>query len=208
MEKIVLIGAGSHMHSVADSIIRKEEYEIIGFIDKDKELFYRGYSVIGNDNDLESIFESGVKNAFISIGNMGDSKVQRTLYHRLKEIGFSLPSIIDSSAIISEDVVIDEGCFIGKGAIVNTDTRIGKLVTINTAAVIEHDCHIGDFSHIAGNATISGSVKIGDSCLIGAGAVVIENKIILNNVIVGAGSVVIRDCEAGKTYVGNPAREL
>ena len=67
MEKIVLIGCGGHAKSVVDSIVSQGAYEIVGFVAEriDDSFEYRGYKIIGNDADLASLYDNGIKNAFV-----------------------------------------------------------------------------------------------------------------------------------------------
>lgn len=46
-----------------------------------------------------------------------------------------------------------------------------------------------------------------DDVVIGMGALIMP-CVIEKGAIIGAGAVILKDCKAGKTYVGNPAREL
>lgn len=46
-----------------------------------------------------------------------------------------------------------------------------------------------------------------DDVVIGAGAIILPCTI-GRNAVIGAGAVVTKDCESGKTYVGNPAKEI
>lgn len=195
MEKIILIGAGGHAKSVVDSIEQAAEYEIVGFSDNQisHEVIYRNYKVICTDKDLEKIYTAGVKNAFITIGYMGNSSVREKIYNKLCSIGFNMPTIIDPSAIIATDVQIGSGCFIGKTAVINSQARIGDLGIINTAAVIEHECDIGFNVHLAGNSILCGNVTVGNDVFIGAGSVVIQGINIGSDVIIGAASTVIHN---------------
>ena len=91
MEKIVLIGNGGHAKSIVDSIESANLYEIVGFIaaDTDDTFEYRGYGIIGTDDDLQKIYESGIRSAFICIGYMGNGSVREQLYEKVVEMGFS-----------------------------------------------------------------------------------------------------------------------
>lgn len=66
------------------------------------------------------------------------------IYKYLKDIGFVLPVILDPSAIISSDVQIGEGTFVGKNAIINAGVKIGKMAIINTQSLVEHECIVSD----------------------------------------------------------------
>ncbi|MBE5935328.1 MAG: acetyltransferase [Lachnospiraceae bacterium] len=202
MEDIILIGLGGHAKSIVDTIETSGSYNIVGFIDVDTEKSYRDYNVIGNDDDIKEIYDSGIKNAFVSIGYMGNSNLRNQLYYKLKEIGFVLPSIIDKTAIIAKDVDIGEGTFIGKNAIVNADSKIGKMCIINTGVILEHDCEVGDFTHIAVGTSICGGCKIEENVFIGAKTIIIQGIIISSDSRIGAGATILKNINDNSLVVG------
>lgn len=187
-----MIGCGGHAKSVVDSIERTNQYEIVGFSDV-SDFSYKKYRVICCDEDLPKIFQSGVENAFITIGYMGNGRIRDKLYQQLKAIGFKIPSIIDDTAIIAKDASVGEGTFVGKGAIINSAANIGIMGIINSGAIVEHECRIGDYSHIAVKAALCGGCCVGNHCLVGANSTIIQTCTLGNNVIIGAGSVVLSD---------------
>ena len=101
---------GGHAKSVVDSIVSQGEYEIVGFVAEkyDDNFEYRGYKIIGTDQDLESLYDSGIKYAFVCIGYMGKGNVRQKLYDTLKQIGYSfivlLYLLIDSMHIITLNI--------------------------------------------------------------------------------------------------------
>lgn len=208
MEKILLVGAGGHAKTVADTIERQGNYKIVGLVDNVRglgERVYRTYKIIGCDENLETIFCEGVKCAAICVGHMGNTKVRRQLYKRLKEIGFYLPVIIDDTAVVAKDVYIGEGTYIGRNAVVNVSAKLGKMCIVNTSAVIEHECIVKNFAHIAVHACVCGQSVVGNDVLLGANATVIQQIKLGDGSIVGAGAVVIHDVSEGHTVIGNPA---
>jgi len=197
MEKIIILGKGGHAESLADVIQRENKYEIAGYV-VNKDVIQSEnacYPIVGNDADLERLFQSGIQNAAIGIGFLGKSDLRERLYKTLKGIGFNLPIVCDPSAILAGDVRIGEGSFIGKGAIVNTSANIGKMCIINTGAIVEHDCRIDDFSHVSVGSVLCGEVRIGRSTLIGANATVIQKITIGSHCIIGAGTTVRKNVE-------------
>lgn len=192
-ERIILVGFGGHAKSIIDSMEASDRYEIAGYVDVDNRTNYKGYCFLGKDEDLQKIYLSGINNACISIGYMGGSNLRDRLYHMVKKAGFNLPVITDPSAIISDNVEIGEGTFIGKGCIVNAESRIGKMCIINTGVLIEHGNTIGDFTHIAVKAVLCGGTNIGNHCFIGANSTIIQEVAIGNNTIIGAGSTVLKN---------------
>lgn len=197
MNKIVILGMGGHARSLVDILEREGKYEIEGYVvnDMEKGNIIAGYPIIGRDNNLEEIFQAGIKYAAIGIGFLGKGSIRKVLWKKLKEIGFLLPVICDTSAIIANNVMIGEGSVIGKGAIINSGSVIGKLSIINTGAIIEHDCVIGDFTHISVGSVLCGGVRVGKETFIGANATVIQGKNIGEGCVIGAGLVIRKDME-------------
>ena len=198
MDKIIILGNGGHARSIVDTIERLGHYEIVGYVVNGESCKQDDYPIIGKDKDLEKIYQSGIRYAAIGIGYLGKGFVRNNLYNHLKRIGYSLPVICDSTAIISNKVIIEEGTFIGKRSIVNAGAHIGKTCIINTGAIVEHDVQIGGFSHVAVGAVLCGGVQIGENTLIGANATVIQERKIGDRCIVGAGEVVRKNIFNGE----------
>lgn len=201
MEKILILGNGGHAKSLIDTIERENKYEISGLIINENDVNVGEYKIIGNDDDLNNLFQSGIRNAAVGIGYMGKSDLREKIYARLKEIGYNLPAICDPSAMIANHVEIGEGSFIGKGAIINSYAAVGKMCIINSASVIEHDCRVDDFSHVSVAAVLCGGVHVGRASFIGANATVIQMKEIGKRCIIGAGAVIRNDVKAGEKLV-------
>ncbi|MDE7018020.1 MAG: acetyltransferase [Lachnospiraceae bacterium] len=201
MERIIIIGKGGHACSLVDLLEREKKYEIAGYIVNETLGTADGkYPVIGNDNDLERIFQSGIRYVAIGIGYLGEpnkSAIREKLWMDLKQIGFSFPVICDPSAVVSHDACIGEGTFIGKGAVVNTNASIGRMCILNTGAIIEHGCQVGDFSHVSVGSVLCGDVSVGRSSFIGANATVIQGKTIGSDCVVGAGTVIRKNIKDG-----------
>ncbi len=139
---------------------------------------------------------------------IGDNHTRSKLFNMLRSKGFSLPSIVHPSAVVSESAKIEEGCVIMPNAVINADVRLSEGVIVNTAAVIEHDCIIEEFVHISPNAALAGNVKVSKYTQVGLGANIIQGIHIGENSIIGAGSSVIKDLPANITAVGVPAKVI
>lgn len=197
MEDIILLGLGGHAHSVVDSIEQEGKYNIVGFLDTEvmQGKKFRDYTVLGTDDDMKKYYDNGVRNAFVTIGFLGHGSIRNSLYHQLRDIGYTVPDIIDSTAVVSGNADLEDGIFVGKRAVINANAQIGRMCIINTGAIVEHDCVIGEFSHVAVGSVICGGVSVGEQTLIGANATVIQNRIIGKHCIIGAGTVIRKDME-------------
>lgn len=217
-KKILLLGAGEHCTSVLDSLLSTGDYNEVGIIDKvyQKQGYKKGRAlnryvlnvpIIGNDNDLEELFDKGYKAAFITVGSVGDVSIRKALYKKAMNIGYRFPNIIDKTSIISPYAIMGEGVFIGKNTVINVNARIGNFAIINTSSVIEHDCVISDFVHVAPGSILCGNVFVGEDTHIGSGANIKQGIEIGSGSMIGMGSVVIKNIGAHVTAYGNPCRE-
>jgi len=206
VEKIIIIGGGGHAKVIIAIIKKAKKFNIIGYTDINDYGKILGAPYLGNDEVLSSLFNDGINNAVIGIGQIKSSAIRRGVSSKLKKIGFEFPVIVSPTAVINEDVVIGEGTVVMDGVVINPGTKIGSFSIINTRASIDHDCVIGNFTHIAPGVTLSGDVKIGDSVLIGTGASVVQSRRIVDNSIVAAGSAVTSYILTPGTYIGIPAR--
>ncbi len=204
--RILLLGGGGHCRSVLDCLQSLDLYDSIGIVDFDSSATAIGVPVVGSDDNLPSLLESGWTNAFITVGSIGSTNLRRKLYSLVKSLGFNVPSIVDTTAVIARGVSIGEGVFIGKRTVVNTGASVGDCAIINTGAIIEHDCKIGEFSHVSPGAVLCGQVSVGCDTHIGAGSAVRQCINIGNNAVIGMGSVVINDIADGTTSYGNPSK--
>ncbi len=191
MNKIILIGGGSHCKSVIDVIEKEAQFEIAGIVDKSELLDSKvlGYPVIGNDFDLEDLSKK-YEFALITVGQIKSPSLRIKLYDLAVKAKFKLPSIISSNAYVSKHSKIGNGTVIMHNAIVNANTSIGFNCIINSKALIEHDCLISNHCHISTNATINGGVEIGSNCFIGSNVTTKNNIKIVENSFIKAGSIV------------------
>lgn len=188
-EKIVLIGAGGHSHSVIDVIEQENHFDIIGLVDKKESLGQNilNYKIIAVDEDLEEIFKT-CKNAIVSIGHIKSNTRRAHLFKRLKEIGFNLPTIISPLAYVSKYAYIAEGSIVMHQALINANSKIGANCIINTKALIEHDCIIEDNCHISTASVVNGHNIIRSNTFYGSNATSKENSNI--NGFIKAGSII------------------
>ncbi len=103
---------------------------------------------------------------------------------------------------------------IGRGSFVNT----GCLFDSSAAITLGPRCDLGprvslitSTHELAGPEQRAGALKaepitVGAGTWIGAGAMVLPGVTIGEGCVIAAGSVVVKDCEAGLTYLGVPAR--
>lgn len=210
IKNILLIGGGGHCKSVLDSLLLSGEYSNMGIIDRKDKMgeTMMGIKVVGSDDDLLELFQEGYTHAFITIGSIGNPDLRISLYNRVKEVGFLIPTIIDPSAKVSLFSTIGEGVFIGKNAVINSCVVIDKCAIVNSGSIVEHDCQIAPFAHIAPGVVLGGDVKIGENSHVGINSGVKQGVSIGKNTIIGLGSMVNKDIKDNTVAYGNPCKEM
>ena len=198
-KKIVLVGAGGHAKSCIDVIELEKKFKIIGLIDNYKKIGtkFLGYSIIGNDSDLEKIRKIA-NHAIITVGQIKNANLREKLFLKVKKYNFKTPIISSPKSLISNNSKIGEGTIIHHGAIVNAGSEIGCNCIINTNALIEHDCKIGDFSHISTSVTVNGGAIIEKKTFIGSGSVIKNSVKIDKNSIIPMGSKIFKNIKKSK----------
>ena len=208
IKNIILIGGGGHCKSVIDTLLKSNQFQKIGIVDEIGRVGQKvlGIDVVGSDKDLARLKSQGFNHAFITIASQDLLKKRTKLFGELEKLGFIIPNIIDTTAILASKVDLQYGIYIGKSVIINSNSVINKGAIINTASLIEHDSIIDDFCHIAPRACIAGNCKIGKNTFIGMNASIKQNITIGNNVVIGMGAVVLNNVENNSTVLGNPGK--
>lgn len=204
--KLLLFGGGGHCKSILDCIISQGQYDDIGIVDYNTNASIMGIPIVGTDDDIIDLMSSGWNEGFVAVGSLGDTSLRRKLYQRIKNAGLFVPTIIDSSAVVSKNTIIENGVFIGKNVVINAGCRIGTCAILNTGAIVEHDCSIGCFSHISSGTVMCGGVSVGADAHIGAGSVVRQGINIGGSSLIGAGSVIVKDIPDNVKAFGSPCK--
>ncbi len=196
MKNIILLGGGGHAKVVANALLSNKKYNILGYIDKKNNgKLLEKIKYLGNDNKLQEIYTKGTQLAFCAIGSIGDYSIRKNAIEKAKKIGFNFINAKHPTSIISQNVILGEGIYIGPNVIINPETQIGNYCILNTGCIIEHDCEIGEYVHISLGTIIGGGVIIENGSHVGLGSKVIQNIKIGKNAFVCAGAVVVNDIE-------------
>lgn len=209
--RIVGLGAGGHAKVVIEIVRALGEFELAGLLDPRPELHgsaVLGVRVLGPDGLMGSLYDEGVKHAFIGLGSGHEMGGRARLYEEARRAGFDVPTLVHPAATVSPSALLGPGATICAGAVVNAAATAGEDVLVNSAALVEHDCVLGDHVHVASGARLAGGVRVGDLVHVGLGASVNQGVSIGAGSVVGSGAVVIEDVPAGVVVAGVPARVL
>ncbi len=105
---------------------------------------------------------------------------------------------IDSTAIISQGVIIYPMCNI------DYNVKINKGVLLNNSVTISHDSNINECCYVSPGVILSGKINIGKYTFLGTGTKVANNVNIGKNCTIGIGSVITKDLKNDTIGIGNP----
>jgi sugar O-acyltransferase (sialic acid O-acetyltransferase NeuD family) len=139
---------------------------------------------------------------------VADSKDRFDIVQRLPKETKYFTWIHPTALIMSDDVEICEGSFIGAHSILTTNIKIGKHALLNRGNHIGHDCEIGDYFSAMPGSIVSGNCIIGDLVYIGTNSSVKEKIRINSFTTIGLNAGVIKNIDLPGTYVGTPAKKI
>jgi sugar O-acyltransferase (sialic acid O-acetyltransferase NeuD family) len=117
-------------------------------------------------------------------------------------------TFIHPTALVMENVEIEEGSFIGAYSILTTNIKIGKHTLLNRGNQIGHDCEIGDYFSAMPGAIVSGNVKIGNLVYMGTNSAIKQKLFVCSDVTIGSNAAVVKHIQSNGTYVGVPVKLL
>lgn len=137
---------------------------------------------------------------------VGEPSVRDFMYHKVKDEGISLATLVHPGVYIDETTTIGEGVVIAEGVTITANVEIGNNTYIQAHAVIGHDIRIGQHTVIGSNCQIGGGDQIGDRVFMGFLSGITDHISIGSDSIISAGAIVFRELPEGVIAVGNPAR--
>jgi len=207
---IIVIGSSGHAKVVIDCIEKENKYEIIGLLDRFKEVGSSsfGYKIIGKEEDLQSLVKLyKIEGGIIAIG---DNFIRHTVYDKISQIipEFNYIKVIHPSAQIARNVLIGKGTVIFANTTISSEATVGDFCIINNNSSLDHGSKMSDYSSLSAGTTIGGNVKIGLFTVVSLGAKVIHGITIGEHTIIGAGATVVKDIPKYVVAYGTPAKVI
>ena len=212
MRKLVILG-GFGIGMIAASIAEQQGYEVVGFLNDNKETGelvgrFRKYPVIGSSGDIHQYIarEHDVFVAYVGL--------QSEMVTLQKVIDLDIP-MKHLATLIHPTACYDESfCEIGHGVLMAPYVQLSTGVRISDQCILLGNSFVGHNStleyraHLATNSVVGANVNIGTGVHIGSNATIREYVNIGSCALIGAGAVVLNDVPPNAVVVGNPAQIL
>ena len=208
--QLVIIGDGETASLAYEYFSVDTDYTVCGFAVegqylRQKALF--GRPVVALEN-IEERFPASEYAVFVAVSYTQLNRVRARLYSEVKRKGYPVASYVSSKAFIWRTVKIGENCFILEHNVLQHGVTIGNNVILWSGNHIGHQTVVHDHVYVASHAVVSGFCEIRESAFLGVNCCLNDQIKVARDCIIGSGAVVTRSTDAGKVYVGNPARAL
>ena len=190
-----LIGNGGHAREVQAQM----SIELFRFVSD--EYWKEG------DNKLLPLskFESDKYAVMIAVANSKDREdIVKSLPKETQYFTFIHPT----AQLMSGDVIIGEGSFVGAYSIITCSVEIGKHAILNRGNHIGHDCRIGDYFSAMPGSIVSGNVTLGNKVYLGTNSCIREKISICNDVTIGLSTGIVKDIKESGVYAGYPIKKI
>jgi len=188
--KLALFGYGGHAREVATQMNK----EITFFVDD---------RYANEVSKPISAFDPVVYQMMVAVA---DSKEREKIVQKLPKNTSYFTFVHPTALLMSDNIEIGVGSFIGAYSILTTNITIGNHAILNRGNQIGHDTKIGDFFSAMPGSIVSGNVVIGTNVYMGNNSSIREKITVSSNAIIGANAAVVENIITGGTYVGVPAK--
>lgn len=207
MKRIAFIGSGDLAIDLCERVILWNQYEVAGFFDgsQEKGTIINGYPVLGNDDDVISLYKEGVFDCiYIAIGYL-KFQVREKLYNKFKGI-VPLANIISPTAYVNPTATLGEGIQLSDGAYIAHHAVVEDNVLITLQSIVNHGCHVKKHTFFSTRVSTAGNVTIGERCFIGVGVIISDGITVCDDVWLSPGSIVVSNIKNPGQYLTQAAK--
>lgn len=192
MNEIVIFGSGETAHLAYEYFTHDSNYQVVAFsVDPEylTDSEFLGLPLISSD-EVASKYPPDVYGAFVAVSSGKLNRVRRSIYEKVKAIGYSLVSYVSSRAFVWHNVVIGENCFILEDNTLQPFVEIGDNVVLWSGNHVGHRSVIRSHCFVASHCVISGFCIVNESCFLGVNCTLENNIEVGEDNFIGAGAII------------------
>ncbi|KQR18004.1 MULTISPECIES: acetyltransferase [Xanthomonas] len=207
---LVIVGAGEFAQIACEYFQHDSDYDVVAFsVERDFLLrpTLAELPVVAYE-ELEQRYPPDQYAVFVAIPATKLNRLRMRFFEDVVRRGYRCATYISSRAFVWRNAQIGANSFIFEGNVIQPFTRIGDNCILWSGNHIGHRTVVQDHVFIASHAVISGYCEIGSGSFVGVNATLSDKVHVAADNIIGAGALVTRHTEAGRVYVGSPARAV
>ncbi len=206
MKNIVIIGAGYLAREVCSYVkactLEGQNWRLKGFLD-DRTDALSGFNY--SSPILSGVETYEPRDGDLFVCALGHPVHKEKYCSMIKAKGGRFATLVHPSAIVGDNVVMQEGALVGPLAVLTSDITIGKYAYVGPHCDVGHDSIVGRYTQLSGNVCLGGRVVVEDSVFMGLSVTVIPGVKLGTKCHIGAGSVVLKNVKPLSRVFGNPA---
>jgi len=199
--EIVIFGMGETAHLAYEYFTHDSDYQVVAFsVDSEymTESEFLGLPVVSSD-EITKRFSPDVYGAFVAASSGKLNRVRKSIYDRVKSLGYGLVSYVSTRAFVWHNVEIGENCFILEDNTLQPFVQVGNNVVLWSGNHVGHRSIIKDHCFIYSHCVISGYCLIGESSFLGVNCTLEDHANVAEDNFLGAASL-IRKSTTGREF--------
>lgn len=191
-KEIVIFGMGETAHLAYEYFTHDSDYKVVAFsVDPEylTESEFLGLPVVCSD-EITKRFSPDVYGAFVAASSGKLNRVRKSIYERVKSLGYGLVSYVSTRAFVWHNVEIGENCFILEDNTLQPFVQVGNNVVLWSGNHIGHQSVIRDHCFVSSHCVISGFCTINESCFLGVNCTLENNLELGEDNFIGAGAII------------------
>ena len=194
MKSIIIVGASGFGREVAWVINRMNPVRVIaGFCDDDNERAAGVKEIAPFLSSVSDVLRSSKDCSFFCA--IGNNKIRCKIMRMFDAEDVDVLTVVDTTAVISRDVVIGTGSFVGCNSVISVGCELGRASIINHNVTLGHDVVSGDYAQFCPGVRVSGGCRVGEGAMLGSNSCTIPEKKMGVWSMLGAGGVLLKDLD-------------
>lgn len=202
IKDIVIFGAGETAHLAYEYFTHDSDYQVVAFsVDPEymTDSEFLDLPVVSSDQ-IASRFPPESYGAFVAASSGKLNRVRRSVYEKVKALGYSLVSYVSSRAFVWHNVAIGENCFILEDNTLQPFVEIGNNVVLWSGNHVGHRSVIRNHCFVSSHCVISGFCTINESCFLGVNCTLENNLEVGEDNFIGAGAIIRKSTTPREFY--------
>lgn len=210
MKKIVLAGNAISADIINAYLKQDSRYNVLAATVDDE------YVEAGSVEGLPSVGLSRLKDSFpatdvsiiMAMGYGNLNQVRESMYHRLKEMGYTIETYIHPDAKVYSEHPVGEGSVILPNAVIEPHVRVGNNCAVWCNVTLAHHCIVEPNCWVASGAVVSGQATIKRNCFIGVNATIVNKVVVAEYNIIGGGALITKDTKPSTVHLARSGEEI
>jgi sugar O-acyltransferase (sialic acid O-acetyltransferase NeuD family) len=203
MKKVILAGNAITADILNCYIAQDDRYRVLG-LTVDDDFLQRG-GIQGLDSialsHLREIHGPQDCSVIMAMGYNDINRSRESMFHRIKEMGYSIETYVHPDAKVYTEHPLGEGCVILPSAVIEPHVRLGTNSMVWANVTLAHHSSVAENCWVASGAVISGQAHVERNSFIGVNATIVNNVVIGEYCIIGAGALITKSTKASSVHL-------